>query len=140
MFIILTNIQRWHTHQGKQKQPNLGTQESLDLGLHLQQLAEAGSGSHTHGADSAAKVCPLLPGKEQKPTFHDTCSNPWWNVSEKMQEKFLKYISLRPQYIPYAWKLLGGSLVCWVTSGKCFSPTLGKSLSGGSPTWQLEGI
>lgn len=43
----------------------------------------------------------------QKPTFPDTCSNPWWNVSEKMQEKFLKYISPRPQYIPYAWKLSG---------------------------------
>ena len=40
--------------------------------------------------------------ESKKPTFHDTCSNPGWNASEKMQEKFLKYISLQPQYIPYA--------------------------------------
>lgn len=75
------------------------------------------------------KVRPLLVGKERKPPFPDTCGNPGWNVSEKMQKKFLKYISLRPQYIPYARRVSGRGLARLATSGKCFSPTLGKSLS-----------
>lgn len=77
----------------------------------------------------ACKVRPLLVRKEQKPPFPDTCVNPWWNASEKMQKKFLKYISLRPQYIPYASRVPGRGLARLATSGKCFSPTLGKSLS-----------
>lgn len=90
-----------------EKQPHPGTLKSLGPD------SSSGCGQRLvlvptpHGADSTARACLLLRGKEQKPTFHDTCSNPGWNVAEKMQEKFLKYISLQPQYIPYACRLLG---------------------------------
>jgi hypothetical protein len=42
------------------------------------------------------QILPPPPGERAKapPPFPDTCSNPWWNVSEKTQEEFLKYISL----------------------------------------------
>lgn len=118
-----------HTHQGKQRSNQILGPGAFRSQAPSPVVGRPGSGSHSSGADS-----PLLRGMEQKPTFHDTCSNPGWNVSEKMQEKFLKYISLQPQYIPYACRGPGREPDVLRYLWKMFLSHTGESLSRGSPT------